>query len=66
MSTSADIKGPYIVWENYGCEGWQPKSYATLAEALTTARYVTEFEITRRIEFEVLDRTPPEPKEGKQ
>ena len=20
-------KGPYIVWHNYGFEGWQPRSY---------------------------------------
>jgi hypothetical protein len=23
---SDDTDGPVIVWENYGCEGWQPKA----------------------------------------
>ena len=34
-----DLEGPYIVWENYGYEGWKPKSYKDLATALTTPRY---------------------------
>lgn len=45
------IDGPYIVWENYGYEGWKPKSYPNLKEALTTPRYVSEWEITKRVEI---------------
>jgi hypothetical protein len=31
---SADTAGPVIVWENYGCEGWHPKSFPDLKVAL--------------------------------
>lgn len=45
----------YIVWENYGYEGWQPKYYATLPEALTTPRFVTEWIITKAVSFQVCE-----------
>lgn len=38
MSRPEDTAGPYIVWQNYGCEGWSPTSYKTLAEAICTPR----------------------------
>ena len=53
MFDPKDIKGPYIVWENYGYDGWQPKSYSDLAAALTAKRYSSEWEITKKVEFEV-------------
>jgi hypothetical protein len=34
MREPSDVAGPIIVWRDYGCEGWQPTSYPTLAEAL--------------------------------
>ena len=55
MSRPEDVEGPFIVWENYGYEGWQPKSYKTLTEALCTPRYNSEWEITKRVTFEVLE-----------
>ncbi len=27
-------KGPYILWIDYGCEGWAPLSFDSLSEAL--------------------------------
>lgn len=27
-------EGPIIAWEDYGTEGWHPKSYPTLREAI--------------------------------
>ena len=50
------VDGPYIVWENYGCEGWQPKSYATLKEALCAQRYQSDWVITKTCEFDVTDK----------
>jgi hypothetical protein len=52
---SDDTDGPVIVWENYGCEGWQPKSYPTLKDALLAARYNSEFVFTKRAEFDVVE-----------
>lgn len=53
MTLPTDVLGPYIVWENYGVEGWHPKSYKTLAEALCSPRSCCEWEITRKAEFSI-------------
>ena len=55
MPKVSDTDGPYIVWENYGYEGWHPKSYSNLAEALTDTRYNTEWEITKKVSFIVTE-----------
>lgn len=56
-----DIGGPIVVWENYGYEGWQPKSYPDLKTALLAERYNSEFLITRPISFEPVELpAPPE------
>lgn len=53
-----DAVGPVIVWENYGVEGWRPQSFKTIKEALLQSpRYQTDFVITRKIDFEVLEKT---------
>lgn len=31
---SNDVLGPYIVWVDYGYEGWSPTSFATKQEVL--------------------------------
>jgi len=49
------IKGPFIVWENYGYEGWQPKSYPTLKAALSAQRYNSEFVVTKAVDFDVIE-----------
>jgi hypothetical protein len=51
--------GPFIVWQDYGYEGWAPTSYATLKEALEAHRYQSEFVITKRVEFDVVERDEP-------
>lgn len=50
-----DTTGLYIVWEDYGYEGWHPKSYATLKEALMAHRYNSEFLVTKRVDYEVTE-----------
>lgn len=57
MSSATDAVGPIVVWENYGYEGWHPKSFATVKEALLGERYNSEFVITKRMEFDVIDKT---------
>jgi hypothetical protein len=51
--------GPIIVWENYGYEGWQPRSFATIKEALETHRYNSEYVITRCVSYEVRETLEP-------
>jgi hypothetical protein len=46
-------EGPIILWENYGSEGWQPRSFASIKEALDTHRFCSEYVITRRSDYEV-------------
>lgn len=29
-----DISGPYILWVDYGTEGWKPRSFDTAQEAI--------------------------------
>jgi hypothetical protein len=55
MSSLQETEGPIIVWVNYGYEGWQPKSYHTLKEALLGERYSTEFVVTRLVTYEVTE-----------
>ena len=50
-----DESGPFIVWENVGYEGWHPKSYQTLKDAVSDKRYQLTFVITKRVEYEVLE-----------
>lgn len=50
-----DAKGPYVVWTNCGYDGWNPKSYKTLKEALKGERYSSAFVVTKVVEFEVVE-----------
>ncbi|MCA6108125.1 hypothetical protein [Bradyrhizobium cenepequi] len=34
MSAEQDIAGPIIVWTDNGCEGWAPRSFASLLDAI--------------------------------
>jgi hypothetical protein len=45
----SDMKGPYIVWEYHGYEGWMPRSYDTLEEALADKRFSKKFVVTQLI-----------------
>lgn len=50
-----DETGPFIVWECYGYEGWQPKSYPTLKAAISDQRYQSTFVVTKRVDYEVTE-----------
>lgn len=46
----------YIVWINYGCEGWSPTEFQTLKGAVdyaTKNNYGSEFKITKQVEYEI-------------
>ncbi len=49
-----DTDGPYIVWTDYGVEGWKPTSYEDLADALTAPSYSSQWCITKIVKLEVL------------
>ena len=61
MSNKPEVEGPYIVWEHYGYEGWQPKSFPTLEEAVRAHRFQSEWVVTKVVLFEVVARedSPP-------
>lgn len=52
---SDDIKGPVILWLDYGYEGWAPSSHATLKDALAEDRFGHRFVITRVVDFDVTE-----------
>jgi len=49
-----DTEGPYIVWFDYGYEGWRPYSYKTLREALETSKPYS-YIITKKCEYEIIE-----------
>jgi hypothetical protein len=56
-----DTKGPVVMWEYFGPDGWHPKSFATVHEAVVAGRYnQSEFIVTRPVEFDVVERSPSE------
>lgn len=58
--SSQDVAGPYIVWIDYGCEGWLPTSYPTLKEALLADKYGSKFVVTRgAIDFDAIEKILP-------
>lgn len=42
-----DPEGPIIVWEDFGCEGWHPKSYPSIAAAIAQHRGANGKVVTR-------------------
>ena len=53
MAEKDTTSGPVILWLNYGYEGWQPRSFASVKEALEADRWGNEFLITRLVQWEV-------------
>ncbi len=51
MSTEEEIIGPYILWVDYGYEGWKPRSFNSINEALKADKF-NEWIITKRVDFE--------------
>jgi hypothetical protein len=43
--------GPYILWLDYGVDGWSPKSFPTLKDALIADRRDHDWVITKRLDF---------------
>jgi hypothetical protein len=59
--------GPFILWFDYGVEGWRPKSYLTLKEALEADRGGSHYWlITKKVEYVVFERKETDPLFGNQ
>lgn len=56
MATAEDLMGPYIIWEDYGSEGWHPTSYSTPKAALVDAPRYHKFILTKALVFEVIEK----------
>lgn len=52
-TTDKDAQGPFILWMDLGYDGWSPRSFKTLKEALETEKYSTEWVITKTVEYNV-------------
>lgn len=49
----SNISGPYIIWLDYGTEGWKPTSYEDLKSALEADKYCNNWIITKIVKYEV-------------
>jgi len=54
------LKKKYQLWLNYGVEGWRYEEYDTLEECLCAQRYQSEFVITKKVDFEILEKQEDE------
>lgn len=55
MAVQFEPTEPIIIWVNYGVEGWKPKSYPSLRQALVDTRYSSDFVVTRLVQFDVVE-----------
>jgi hypothetical protein len=56
-----DTKGPYIVWQDWGYDGWSPTSYNTLKDALSASRMTSRFVLTKVVDVDVVEAAPTGP-----
>lgn len=52
-----DTTGPIIRWDSYGVEGWKPKSFSSIEEAITKDLYGNDYVLTRVVEFTIVETT---------
>lgn len=57
-ATKEGCEGPIIRWDNYGYEGWKPRSFATVKDAVTDEQYGNEYVVTRAVQFDVTEQGP--------
>ena len=50
--------GPYVVWQYYPYEGWNPMSYLTLKEAIESQKYQSIWTIQRPVEYQIFETEP--------
>lgn len=51
-----EVKKKYILWIDYGYEGWKPTGFDTLKEALEHEKYTSNWIITNgKLDYQVLE-----------
>ena len=55
MIQLTSFEGPYILWLDYGTEGYKPFSFQTLKEALESQKYSSGWIITKKVEYRVIE-----------
>lgn len=55
MSDPARTAGPYIRWQDYGTDGWQPDSFPMIEAALRAENNGNAFVITKRVNYRVVE-----------
>lgn len=53
--SEASIKGPIILWINFGYEGWAPYSFETVEAALKAEKYDCPWTITKAVQYEITE-----------
>lgn len=56
MSSNDDVKGPFILWLDFGYEGWKPQSFNSLDEAIKADKFMSEWIITKPVDFKVIEK----------
>jgi hypothetical protein len=56
MTGRYDANGPYVTWIDNGCEGWAPRSFDTLREAVIAETYGSDVVVTKVVQFETEER----------
>jgi hypothetical protein len=46
---------PYILWQDYGCEGWSPQEFRTIREALDAPKFQMTWIITKKFNYKVVE-----------
>jgi hypothetical protein len=55
-----ELKKKYQLWIRNGCEGYSYAEYNTLKECLEVEKYSSDFVITKRVDYEIKERSENE------
>lgn len=50
------LNSAYVVWVDYGSEGWQPYGFSNLHAALIYEKHEFEWLITKHVKFEAVEK----------
>lgn len=48
-----ELENEYILWRDYGSDGWQPTGFKTLKEALESEKHYSNWIITKKVNYEI-------------
>jgi hypothetical protein len=50
-----EAKKPYVVWVDYGTDGWKPMGYDSLDEALRSQKHMPDWVITKAVKWKAVE-----------